>query len=337
MTQLVELRNAISLFNDAGIELFAISYDDRKALTAFASEYQIPYPLLSDIDSKVIDRFGIRNSLIKPGDGIYYGIPFPGSYVVDENGVVMEKFFSDSHKQRPGPELLIDAALGRIGLHQGEPNVATESPVANDEVKISVTLHGGAIKQGIERRVVIRFEVPDGLHIYDQPVPAGMTATRIMVSGPTGLVIEPVIKPPTTKLFLKELDLELNVWSGTVDLQIPIWATSELASESRALASHETKLDIEIEYQACNDETCLLPCKIRLQLDVPIEEMHVQKLRPNLGHQQKEGTLNSKPHMRRLIRRKIMKYPFRSIRFLLFSAKLKIASLIRSFFSGSQG
>jgi len=54
-------------FREAGIKLYAISYDDRKALAAFADS-GIDYPLLSDGDSAVIRRYGILNTEIRPGD-----------------------------------------------------------------------------------------------------------------------------------------------------------------------------------------------------------------------------------------------------------------------------
>ena len=82
-----------SEFDAAGIELFAISYDSVDVLSTFAKAYGIEYPLLSDIDSQVIRAYGILNEQVRPGDSLLYGIPYPGTYVVDEDGIVLEKFF----------------------------------------------------------------------------------------------------------------------------------------------------------------------------------------------------------------------------------------------------
>ena len=60
MTQLGELRDAHRRFVDAGVKVYAVSYDDVAALAAFAAASGIPYALLSDADSAVIKRFGIR-------------------------------------------------------------------------------------------------------------------------------------------------------------------------------------------------------------------------------------------------------------------------------------
>ena len=62
MTQLGELRDAYSRFQDAGIKLYALSYDEVDALAAFAEAHAIPFPLLSDPDSAVIRSYGILNT-----------------------------------------------------------------------------------------------------------------------------------------------------------------------------------------------------------------------------------------------------------------------------------
>ena len=95
----MELRDAAQKFAAAGLKLYAISYDDVEALAAFATANRVTYRLLSDVDSTVIREYGILNTQVDPGDGPIYGIPYPGAYVTDENGVVIEKFFHDSYKR----------------------------------------------------------------------------------------------------------------------------------------------------------------------------------------------------------------------------------------------
>ena len=58
-------------------------------MRAFSDEYGIEYDLLSDAGSAVIREFGILNSIIDPEGPMaerFYGIPFPGTYVVDGAG-----------------------------------------------------------------------------------------------------------------------------------------------------------------------------------------------------------------------------------------------------------
>ena len=75
-------------FDAAGVAVYALSYDEADAQRDFREAHGIAYPLLSDPDSEVIRSFGILNTLIDPDDHPWYDIPFPGTYVVNADGVI---------------------------------------------------------------------------------------------------------------------------------------------------------------------------------------------------------------------------------------------------------
>jgi hypothetical protein len=273
------------------------------AIAAFAQAHDVPFPLLSDVDSAVIRDYGILNTQVQPGDVPIYGIPFPGSYVVDEDGVVVAKFFHDSYKKRDSSENLIDAALGRIILQPYEPTHSGGDP----DVRVSATLHGGGgvLKQGSIRHVVVRFELRDGLHIYGEPVAEGMIPTTVEVRGPEGIRVGEPILAPTETLRLPGLDIELQVWSGTVDISIPVYASAPLLSELRAITTPSITLEVTVRYQACNDETCLLPRTEKLPLEVGLEPVALPDLSLHSGGGQHVTTMDSEKHLRRLVLRKL--------------------------------
>ena len=70
------------MFNDAGIKLYAVSYDDQQALNAYALGQGIEFTLLSDPESRVIRQYGVLNTFIEPKDDFYFGIPFPGIFSI---------------------------------------------------------------------------------------------------------------------------------------------------------------------------------------------------------------------------------------------------------------
>lgn len=290
-------------------------------LRTFAEKQEIPYPLLSDIDSEVIAQFGILNTEVSRDDAMLYGIPFPGSYVVDENGIVVAKFFHDTYKRRDSPELLLDAALGEVQLADDEP---TETR-SGDGIRVTTAIHGGkaSIRQGMRRHVVVRFDMDEGLHIYGEPVPEGMIPTTISVSGPPGLVVEAPILPPTTQLRLESLGLELPVWSGRVDLQVPFYPNGVLASETRPLDADEITLEVTVRYQACDDEACLLPKTETFSFIVPMDVIDIPSLGMHKGHGQREGNFNATPHMLRLFARKARKHPMGLPRFIMTNFRMK--------------
>ena len=286
--------------------MYAISYDDQEALTEFGEKQGIHFHLLSDIDSKVIRQFGILNDQVTRNDALLYGIPYPGVYVTNEEGTVVAKFFHDSYKQRESPELYIDAALGQLNLDENAPQVSG----GDQDINLTIAVHGGngTVRQGIVRQLVVRFELPEGLHIYGPPVPEGMIATQVTIEGPEGFVLMSPEFPATEKLTLPGI-AELNVWHGTVDLVYPFFATGELVSECRPLDVPSIDIKVSVRYQACTDRECLLPKTENFTLSLDLDVIDIPAIDMHKGHGQREGNYDGSTAFKRLLMRKIKQNP----------------------------
>ena len=177
---------------------------------------------------------------------------------------------------------------------------------------------------------MVRFELPDGLHIYGEPVPNGMVPTTVNVSGPTGLVFEDPIFPAPETLVLKSTNIQLRVWSGRVDVVIPFYAVGSLASETRPLDRDTAKIAVELGYQACDDSICLPPQTDSLSLRLKLDVVDVPALGIHTGHGQREGNFSATRHMRRLILRKFLKNPFGLPRLALKIMRLERAARRRA-------
>jgi hypothetical protein len=297
-------------------------------LSEFSEKQNIPYRLLSDIDSEIIRRYGILNDQVGREDAFLEGIPYPGVFVTDEEGIVVAKFFHDTYKKRDSPEMLIDAALGRLVLGDDVPSVSG----GDEEVRISASIHGGkgTIRQGILRQLVVRCELGEGIHIYGEPVPEGMIPMTVSVSAPPGLVVEDPIYPPTETLRLESMDMELPVWSGTVDIIVPFYAIGVLASETRPLDTDTAEIEVGIRYQACDDAVCFTPKTEKLAMQLELDVIDVPALGTHMGHGQREGSFSGAPHMARLMFRKLRKSPLGLPRLILKTIKLEIAAKGRS-------
>jgi peroxiredoxin len=92
---------------DASVQIVGISYDDVKALKTFSDRNKIAFPLLSDPGSKTIDAYHIRNEAAK---GRSEGVPRPGTFIVDQNGVIRAKLFLEGFRDRHTTDALIEAA-----------------------------------------------------------------------------------------------------------------------------------------------------------------------------------------------------------------------------------
>jgi peroxiredoxin Q/BCP len=106
----VQLQGALKEIEAAGIQVVGVSYDAVEALARFAQQRKIIFPLLSDPGSKTIAAYGLRNREAK---GRTEGIPYPGTMIIDRDGVIRAKLFQGGYRERHTPEELIKAA-GRI-------------------------------------------------------------------------------------------------------------------------------------------------------------------------------------------------------------------------------
>jgi len=323
------LRDAQDRLNAANIRVVVISIDDQEALEVYRISESFPFMMLSDENSKIIEDYGVLNTQITKSDAFFYGIPFPGIFLSDTQGLVIGKFFHDSYKKRDSAENLIDLAAGRITLDESAPRTDC---VDDDSVRFQVFVHGGngSIRQGIRRKLVIRAELREGYHLYDEPVPEGMVAMSIDVNGPPGLVFESLVKPVTEELNLGAVSATLNVWSGEVDFVLPFFGVGELVSEVRPLDQQEISLSVKINYQICDANQCLLPKSAHLELSVPLEEVEVPNLGVHTGHGQREGSFDAMPHMKRLILRSLKDNPLRFPIFIFKTLKNNAKAFLRS-------
>jgi peroxiredoxin len=101
------LQRDLKSFDDAGVQVVGISYDNPAVLKKFSDGAKITFPLLSDPESKTIDSYHIRNEAAK---GRAEGVPNPGTFVVDRERVIRAKLFLEGYRDRHTTEALVEAA-----------------------------------------------------------------------------------------------------------------------------------------------------------------------------------------------------------------------------------
>ena len=263
-------------FSDAGIKVYGISYDAVSDLKEFSDRYSIGYDLLSDPDSAVITEVGILNTLIEEDSQLmtsagksFYGIPFPGVYVLDEQGLVAEKFFNRSYATRDSAGSILNSALGEVLKPESTPEV----DFANEQIKFTAFLADPELKLEYNSILYVRFEVAEGLHIYADPLPNGFIATTVNVNPVKGLTIGEPRYPETELMEFEALDVVLPVYSGIVDVAIPITANAEVLNWTLQDKPESLDVGIDVRYQVCSDVFCYLPKLEHLTMTVPLGPM----------------------------------------------------------------
>ena len=80
------LRDNYEELQSRGFELLGVSADSEKRQTNFKKKYKFPYPLLADVDKKVINAFGVwgeKKFMGKTYDGIHRK-----TFVINSEGII---------------------------------------------------------------------------------------------------------------------------------------------------------------------------------------------------------------------------------------------------------
>ena len=248
-------------FAAAGVAVYALSYDEPDALTDFAKAHKITYTLVPDPKSDVIRSFGILNTLIEPHDKPWYGIPYPGTYVINAEGSITHKFFDNNLAVRAGPEQLLRAIQGQPLL---EPAATDQTP---DEVKVNVTLDGDALVATVQRDLVISFQVPAGRHVYADPAPEGSVAATVVLDDNKHLVQRPLVRPASVKHRLAGTDENFEVHDGAFELRLPLTISGRPKDGDAQIT-----VAGEVRWQCCDDEVCDIPTSQRFERQLAIAE-----------------------------------------------------------------
>ncbi|MQA00632.1 MAG: redoxin domain-containing protein [Dehalococcoidia bacterium] len=257
----MQLQRYLDGFNAAGIRVFAVSYDSQEVLGRFSDEFGIEYPLLSDENSEVIRRFGILNTLVRPEESVY-GIPYPGLYLVDEDGVVVEKVFHQRYQVRDSAQSVLRSRFGATLDMSENPHAEASSAQAH----VSATLAAEQLVPQQRVNLYVRFALEPGLHIYGREVRSGYFATEVEVAAPEAVQVGASEYPPTRPFRMAGVDEDFEVLDGEIEIAVPLTST---------VTDGETvPLDVTVRYQACDDRQCFLPQEHRLHLEVPVGRLN---------------------------------------------------------------
>lgn len=263
----MQLQRHLAEFEAAGVAVYAISYDGPEVLAAFAEEFDITYPLLSDAGSEVIRNYGILNTLVRADEAVY-GIPYPGSYLTDETGTVTEKSFYRLYRVRPATRSLLKDGFGVPLTPQSGPVAESSAP------GVSVTVALGEEALVFQQRVplYVSFALDPGLHIYAPGAGGELLGATIEVRAPEGIEVGASVFPPAHPFRIDGADEAFPVLEGVIEAAIPLISTR--ADVEPVL------LEVIVRYQACDDLQCFLPQEQALSLHVPLQGLNRARPRP---------------------------------------------------------
>lgn len=267
-TQMVELQGRLGELNARGLGLAVITYDSPAILSEFAGRRGIGYPLLSDTGSKTIRSYGILNTTVA-ANSTNFGIPFPGTYVLNRQGVVISRYFEDTHQERTTvASILLAVSPGRA------PAAATR--VSSSYLDVVTYPSDDVVAPGTLFSLVFDVTPRAKVHVY-APGAKDYRVIGLTLDPNPLLLVRALQYPPSEIYHFKPLDERVPVY------QKPFRLTQRLAftpaADKRAAVEGLGHVTITgaLHYQACDDRLCFAPQSVPVAYTVKVASLDTQR------------------------------------------------------------
>lgn len=238
-----------------GLGLAAISYDSIAILKAFAEREHIGFPLLSDPESKVIRAYGILNDTVQK-DSTSFGIPYPGTYVLDPGGVVIAKYFEDDFRVRDTAASIL---LRQFGL---EP--PPRETVQAKHLEVGTSGADNPVRPNQRVSVAVDVRVPGRVHVYAPGVTGYIPISLTMRQSPA-FQSDPVSYPAAKTMRLEAIHETVPVYEGSFRVVETVTLAGAQPIEPLLDADRNLTIEGDLRYQACDDHECFVPETVRLK------------------------------------------------------------------------
>jgi hypothetical protein len=256
----VELQRRYPEITRQGLGLVAISYDPPDTLKRFADSRGITFPLLSDSGSTLIRAFGILNETEKPG-GRAYGIPHPGTFIVDRKGVVVSRFFEDAYQERYTVSAMLPMASSAAAI-----------TASTAHLSLTAALSETTAAPGERLALTVNVTPGRGMHVY-APGKHDYQVVRLSIDPQPWLRLHDQVYPPSEIYHFKPLDERVEVFIKPFSLrrEFTLLATAEA---QKLLAARPTvTISGALEYQACDDKLCFNPSRVPLSFTLNVRPL----------------------------------------------------------------
>jgi hypothetical protein len=263
----VELQGRVDEIRKTGMGLVSITYDPVPVLADFAARRGITFPILSDAGSATIKKYGILNTTVAETNALY-GYPFPGTFVLNHEGVVTSRFFEDTYQERD----TISSVLVRLGSKVDAPATKTSAP----HIEITSYLTDQVAAPGTHFSIVLDIKPEARVHVY-APGVSGYKPIVLTVQPQAGLVIRAPQFPKAEDYFFKPLNEHVPVFQRPfrVVQDVMLDPSREAAATLKDLKT--MTIAATLNYQACDDKLCFNPQTVPLSWTVNVRPFDVER------------------------------------------------------------
>ena len=275
----MELQQYVEQFRSQGLGVCVISYDSVEILADFAKRKNITVPLLSDPKSEIIRAFGVINTAV-PAGHMWYGVPYPGTFMVGQDGTVRSKYFEDSYRDRYSAPTIL---LREFGSEAG----TRETSVRTDHLELKYFATKDPVRPNLHLTLVADFQLKPKMHVY-APGVQKYIPIRLELEPAPHYKAQPPAYPQSEKLYLAPIQETALVFQGKFRVTQDVTLAGNDLFEPILSGKKELKIRGQLRYQACDDKICYLPQNLPLEWTFHVEPLERQRVPEAIQH--KAGT-----------------------------------------------
>jgi hypothetical protein len=269
------LQQYVRKFREQGLGVVAISYDSVEILADFARRQGITYPMLSDPRSQIIREFGILNTSVPP-DSMMAGIPYPGTYIVDQNGIVRSKYFEDRYQDRYAAPTIL---LREFGSSAGTREVEVQTP----HLSLEYSSTRDVVHPNLRFTLVVDFILPPKMHVYSPEV-KGYIPISLEVAPSPDFTLHATAYPRSELLHLPAINEIVPVYQNAFRVTRDVTMAGNDVLQPLIEAGGQLKIKGSLRYQACDDKICYLPQSIPLEWNLKVVPLERQRVPEPIQH-----------------------------------------------------
>ncbi len=267
----MELEHSYASIRAQGLGLAAISYDSVDVLKSFATRKQITFPMLSDTGSAIIRRYGIFNDTVEKGSPAY-GVPYPGTYVLDAKRVIVAKYFEDDYKER---ETVSSILVRQFGLQAAAAHTTKETR----QLQVSSSASTDSIATGQHVALTLDIALKPKMHVY-APGVEHYIPIDWQIADSDAAKAQAVNWPKSKSLYLAPIDETVPVYMDEFRLTRDIVFAADAKLKTLVNEKGEIVIHGVLKYQACDDRMCYIPASVPLDWTFhyqPLDRQRFQK------------------------------------------------------------
>ena len=249
-----------------GLGVAAITYDEPGLIKKFTDERTIEFPVLSDQDHSIVQRYGLLNRQYEPGHR-NYGIPHPGTFILNRDGRVLARYFEEEYQYRN--------TAASIALKIGQPvrSMGMPSRHATPHLDLTAFVTDETVAPGHRFSIVLDITPKPGIRVI-APGQHSYRVVALYLDLSDDVRTYRVSYPRSTDLLLAPQNERLPAYAEPFRLiqDVAIVVNNETRQLAQKPGSTVTLKGV-VEYQACTEQTCNPPQQVPVSWTVGLKPL----------------------------------------------------------------